>query len=106
MTIASWIDKWADKCPEKTAIQFEGEKISYAEFNQKITDTAAMLHHSLGIRRGERVAFLGQNHPRTLYLLFACARIGAIFVPLNWRLTPAEHIHMLVSCSASALVVE
>ncbi len=106
MTIASWIDKWAEKCPDKTAIQFEGEKISYAEFNQKITDTAAMLYHALGIRRGERVAFLGQNHPRTLYLLFACARIGAIFVPLNWRLTPAEHIHMLVSCSASALFVE
>ncbi len=106
MTIASWIDKWALACPDKTAIQFEGEKISYAEFNQKITDTAAMLHHSLGIKRGDRVAFLGQNHPRTLYLLFACARIGVIFVPLNWRLTPAEHIHMLVDCAASALFVE
>ncbi len=106
MTIAGWIDKWASACPEKTAIQFEGEKISYGTFNQKITDTAAMLDESLDIKKGDRVAFLGQNHPRTLYLLFACARIGAIFVPLNWRLTPAEHIHMLMDCTASALFVE
>lgn len=106
MTITKWIDKWAVQCPDKTAIQFEEKKISYGDFHQKITDTAAMLYHSLGIKRGERVAFLGQNHPRMLYLLFACARIGAIFVPLNWRLTPAEHINMLVTCSASALFVE
>lgn len=104
--MANWIEKRAAVCPQKTAIQYEGEKISYGDFHQKIKDTTAMLHHALGIRRGDRVAYLGQNNPRMLYLLFACARIGAIFVPLNWRLTPAEHIHMLKDSGALALFVE
>ncbi len=104
--ITDWITKWAAVCPEKTAIHHQNRKISYGDFDRKITETAAMLSHSLKLGRGDRVAFLGQNHPRMLYLLFACARIGAIFVPLNWRLTPAEHIHMLINCGASALFVE
>lgn len=106
MTLASWVEKWALVCPDKVAIQYEGETIRYGEFHQKIRDTAAMLHDSLGVRHGDRVAFLGQNHPRIFYLLFACARIGAIFVPLNWRLTPAEHFHMLSDSGATVFFVE
>ncbi|MBL4767401.1 MAG: AMP-binding protein [Rhodobacteraceae bacterium] len=106
MTLASWVEKWALVCPDKTAIEYDGQAISYGDFHQKIIDTAAMLHDSLGIRRGDRVAFLGQNHPRIFYLLFACARIGAIFVPLNWRLTATEHHHMLSDSGASVFFVE
>jgi len=106
MTLASWVEKWALVCPDKTAIRYEDEVISYGDFHQKIRDTAAMLHDGLGVRRGDRVAFLGQNHPRIFYLLFACARIGAIFVPLNWRLTPNEHRHMLSDSGARVFFVE
>ncbi len=105
-TITGWIEKWAEGCPEKTALQYEGKKISYGDFDREIKSTAAMLDHSLGIRRGDRVAYLGQNHPRMLYLLFACLRVGAIFVPLNWRLTPREHLHMLTRSGATAFFVE
>ena len=40
----------------------------------------------LDVGRGDRVAFLGFNSPEMIAILFACARIGAIVVPLNWRL--------------------
>ncbi len=106
MTIECWIDKWAAQCPDKTAILYEGQAITYGELQQNILKTAALLHHGLDVTRGDRVAYLGQNHPRMLYLLFACARLGAIFVPLNWRLTPAEHRHMLQTCGAKTLFVE
>ncbi len=106
MTIECWIDKWAAQCPGKTAILYEGQAITYGEFQQNILETAALLHHGLDVKHGDRVAYLGQNHPRMLYLLFACARLGAIFVPLNWRLTPAEHRHMLQTCGAKVLFVE
>lgn len=105
MTIANWIEKWAVACPDKTAIQFEGQHISYGDFYQEIKDTTALLSQGLGIKKGDRVAYLGQNHPRMFYLLFACARIGAIFVPLNWRLAPTEYLHMLTGCGAAAFFV-
>ena len=46
---------------------------------------------TLGVRKGERVAYLGYNNHEMLALLFALAKLGAILVPLNWRLTAAEH---------------
>src|SRR5690606_1393615 len=52
------------------------------------------------------VAYLGQNHPQLLVLLFACARLGAIAVPLNWRLAPRELLHMVQDCAARALIVD
>ncbi len=51
------------------------------------------------MRKGDRVAWLGYNCPEMLVLLFALARLGAILVPLNWRLTAAEHRAILEDCS-------
>ena len=51
------------------------------------------------MQKGDRVAWLGYNSPEMLVLLFALARLGAILVPLNWRLTAAEHRSILADCS-------
>ena len=67
---------------------------------RRVDRLAAALARRLGIGRGERVAFLGYNSPLLLELLFACARLGAVLVPLNWRLTVAEHRH-IVACTIS-----
>lgn len=56
--------------------------------------------------RGDRIAWLGYNHPDMLALLFAAARRGAILVPLNWRLTPAEHARILRDCSPRLLYAD
>jgi fatty-acyl-CoA synthase len=106
MNIAHWIENWAVATPEKIAIRFEGADISYPEFNEQIKASARMLRNELGVRPGDRVAYLGQNHPRIFELVFACARLGAIFVPLNWRFAPREHVYMLKDSGASLLFVD
>ncbi|HZC78719.1 MAG TPA: AMP-binding protein, partial [Ktedonobacterales bacterium] len=73
---------------------------------QRIAATARALKTQLGIGRGDRVAVLCANHPDMLVLLYACARLGAMLVPLNWRLAVPEQIHILTDASVKALVVE
>jgi fatty-acyl-CoA synthase len=58
-----------------------------------------------GVRRGDRVAYLGPNHPAFLEALFATAALGAVFVPLNSRLTRAEIEYMLADSGSVLLVV-
>ncbi|MEE9158454.1 MAG: AMP-binding protein [Gammaproteobacteria bacterium] len=106
MNIAHWIEKWAVATPEKIAIRFEGQEISYPKFNDRIKASARMLKNGLDVKPGDRVACLGQNHPQVLALVFAYARLGAIFVPLNWRLAPKEHLHMLKDSGAGILFVD
>ncbi len=57
-----------------------------------------------GVGRGDRVAFLGQNHPSQIALLFACARLGAVQVPLNWRLAAPE-LRFILEDSGSRLLL-
>jgi len=106
MNIADWIKKWATATPDRTAIRFEGTDISYREFDKLIKQYACMLKQRLKVQTGDRIACLCQNNPQLLILLFACARLGAILVPLNWRLAPAEHLNILKDCGAGILFVD
>jgi fatty-acyl-CoA synthase len=106
MNIADWIAYWARATPDKAALHFEGRTFSYREFDETVRRSARMLRNELGIAPGDRVAYLGQNHAQALAFVFACARLGAIFVPLNWRLAPPEHRHMLRDCGAAVLIVD
>lgn len=105
MTPADWIDRHAAFQPTKTAIRFDGRDMSYAALATLIARTAGWLR-SRGIARGDRVAWLGLNRPDMLALLFACARLGVIFVPLNWRLAPREHEALIADCRPKVILVE
>ncbi len=106
MDLSDWIDRWAGFTPQKTALRFQDTSISYAALADQIARAAGVLRQRLGVRRGDRVAWLGYNSPDVLVLLFACARLGAIFLPMNWRLAPAEHGYVLRDASPVALFVE
>ena len=105
MNISAWIDRHAGLTPDKTAIRFAGRDVSYADLAQLIDRLASALSAS-GVRSGSCVAFLGFNSPEMLALLFACARVGALFMPLNWRLAGPEHQQMLEDCPPALLFVE
>jgi fatty-acyl-CoA synthase len=92
--------------PDKPAVRFEGRTLTYAALAERIEAGARALKSELGIGRGDRVAVLAVNHPDTLVLLYACARLGAMLVPLNWRLAVQEQLFILTDASVSALVVE
>ena len=90
MDLSDLIERNAAFTPGKPATVFEGEILSYAALNARIEQTARALKAELGVSRGDRVAILSLNRPDYLVLLYACARLGAMLVPLNWRLAVAE----------------
>jgi fatty-acyl-CoA synthase len=105
LELSQWIEQHASRTPAKTALRFEGEEIGYGALAVRVGEIAsAFAAH--GVQPGERVAWLGLNSPDMLAALFACARIGAIFMPLNWRLAAPEHQAMLRACPASLLVAD
>ncbi len=75
--------------PERKALTFEGKTSTFREFGQRILKLAALLRAG-GVCRGDRVGYIGLNHPAFLETLYACSCLGAIFVPLNFRLTGPE----------------
>jgi len=105
MNLSDWIDRHAGLSPGKTAIRFPERDVSYAELAAQVEGLAAALA-ACGVQRGSCVAFLGFNSPEMLALLFACARLGVLFMPLNWRLAAPEHRQMLDDCPPSLLFVE
>lgn len=106
MDLSRWIDGWAEMTPEKDALRCDGVTLDYAAFADAVGRLARSLRHALGLKHGDRVAYLGLNSPKMLVLLFACARTGTILVPLNWRLAPPEHRHILADSGAAALFAE
>lgn len=106
MNIAHWIERNAGFSPHKVALRFEERAFTYAELAQQVETAAKVLKWQLGVGRGDRVAHLGYNSPEMLMLLFACARLGAMLVPLNWRLAVPEHLYILKDASVRALFLE
>jgi fatty-acyl-CoA synthase len=89
--------------PGAIAIRHNDTEITYAELESRVAALAAGLH-ATGIRKGGRVAYLGPNRPVYLDLLFACGRLGAIFVPVNFRLTATEIDHVLTDSGATLFI--
>jgi fatty-acyl-CoA synthase len=106
MDLSGLIDRNAAFAPDKPAILFGDDTLTYSQFAQRIAATARALKSQIGVRRGDRVAILSLNHPDYLVLLYACARLGAMLVPLNWRLAVAEQVFILSDASVKVLVVE
>ena len=99
MDLSSIIERWARQTPFRTALRFEGEDWTYYRLWTAIEEAT----RGLDVAKGERIAWLGYNSPEMLVLLFAAARRGALLVPLNWRLAPAEHGAILADCEPKFL---
>src|SRR4051794_8653052 len=106
MDLSDLIARNAAFTPDKPAIIFEGEILDYATLAARIEQAARALKAEYGVGRGDRVAILSLNRPDYLVLLYACARLGAMLVPLNWRLAVAEQLFILSDASAKLLVLE
>jgi fatty-acyl-CoA synthase len=89
--------------PDRVAVVAAGQQWTYRQLHERAVRVAHVLA-GMGVRHGDRVAYLGANHPSFLEVFFGAAHIGAVFVPLNWRLTQAELAHILADCDARVLV--
>ena len=106
MDISSWVAHRASWSGAKAAVRFEGREITYRELEDQVAHLAGGLTGELGVRFGDRVAYLGHSSPELLELLFACARIGAILVPLNARMTVEQLRVILSNCQPRCIIVE
>lgn len=101
--IGSWTARRVRKTPEKVAVVHEGRGSTYRQLHERVLRLAHGLRR-VGVGRGDRVAYLGPNHPAFLETLFAAGVLGAVFVPLNARLAPAEVVHVLTDSGSDVLV--
>jgi fatty-acyl-CoA synthase len=95
----------AERTPDRVITVFEGERITYGELLESVTVRAAGLHE-LGVRTGDVVGLLAYNCPEFLQVVFAANYLGAIAMPINWRLAAPEVRYILEHSSARVLVCD
>lgn len=91
--------------PDKPAILCQGREVGYLRLHRQ-SNRAARALAAAGAGRGGRVAYLGHESELFYELAIACAKAGAVFVPVNWRLTAPEVDHILRDSGAVVLFVE
>src|SRR5216117_3579708 len=101
--IGSWPARRARMSPNELAVVDDGREWTYGQLHERSTRFAHALAR-LGVGSGDRVAYLGPNHAVFLETLFGAGVLGAIHVPLNTRLAPAELAYILGDCGATVLV--
>jgi acyl-CoA synthetase (AMP-forming)/AMP-acid ligase II len=102
--IGQWVTRRAQVTPEVTAFVAGEHRLTFAEFDERTNRLARALVERLGVRRGDRVAALLLNSIEFMETLFACAKIGAIFVPINFRLAAPEIGYVLADSGADVFV--
>ncbi len=108
LPVGEWLTRRADLVPQKAALidGATGEVITYAEFNRRANALAAALASKYAVMVGDRVAVVAQNSVEYLALFMACAKIGAILAPLNWRLTASELAVIFKDCEPKLVVYD
>ncbi|HEV7647251.1 MAG TPA: long-chain fatty acid--CoA ligase [Actinophytocola sp.] len=101
--IGSWTARRARMSPGRPAVVADGREWTYRQLHLRSTRFAHALAR-LDVGGGDRVAFLGPNHPYFLEVLFGAGQLGAIFLPLNARLAPAELAYILGDSGTTVLV--
>ncbi|MDP2729221.1 MAG: long-chain-fatty-acid--CoA ligase [Dehalococcoidales bacterium] len=91
-------------CPDKTAIVFEGKRYSFNELNERVNRLGNALLN-LGVQKGDRVGMLQVNTNQCVEAYFAVAKIGGIYLPLNFRARGNELTYMLNTAEANALFI-
>jgi acyl-CoA synthetase (AMP-forming)/AMP-acid ligase II len=103
MDIGSLFEQTVERYPEHTALVFENRRWSYSEWHRRVRRFAQALS-DLGVRPGDRVAFYVSTSENSVTTYFACQLLGAVAVPLNFRLSAGEVAYILQDSGARVLV--
>ncbi len=95
--VYDWLAYYADFDPARVAAVdlATGRWLSYGALDDRATRLATALREDFGVRPFDRVAFVAHNSTDHFEAMFACWKLGAMFVPLNWRLSPYETVEVL-----------
>src|SRR4030067_777053 len=91
-------------CPEREGIVFEGKRWTYTKIGERVNKLVNALS-KLGIGKGDRVGILHVNCNQYIETYFAVAKLGGIFVPLNFRAKADELTYMIANAEAKSLFV-
>lgn len=103
--IADLIRERARDYPDRTGLVFEGKTYTYTDMNVR-ANRAAQALLELGLKPGDRVAWLARNVATFWDALLGAAKIGVVITPINWRLAPPEVVQILNDAKASIFVGE
>lgn len=97
--------RWRHLDPERIALvdRVGDRRLSYGELDERAEAWKGRLR-ALGVEAGDRVATLARERRELVHLFFACGRLGAALVPLNWRLPPAELAGILAVARPAAFL--
>ncbi|MCM2278180.1 MAG: long-chain fatty acid--CoA ligase [Oligoflexia bacterium] len=103
---ADWLKRWAHYSPEAVAFKDAdtGREITYRALLEQANFLAYFLRDKYAIRAGDRVAVLATNELEFFPLFYATQRLGAILVPMNFRLAPREIAHILGDSAPKLLI--
>ena len=94
----------AQEQPDAVVFTFEGDEMTYAALDAG-SNRAAQALASKGVRKGDRIAYMGKNSHLYFEILVGAAKLGAVLVPVNWRLAPPEVAYILNDCQAKLLFI-
>src|SRR5690349_21973894 len=103
-TIADIVRVHADKRPDAIALVVGDRRITFAELDAR-SSQAAQAFSAAGVGFGDRVAFIEKNSAEFFEVVFGLAKLGAIGVPVNWRLAPPEMLHIVDDAQAKVIIV-
>jgi fatty-acyl-CoA synthase len=105
MIYGDWIGRWGRAFPQEQALVdvIDGQRYTYGQLSDDIHRMANFLSRELDIGHGDRAACLSFNRAEYIILFFALSRLGAILVPLNFRLAPAEFVYYLEDAAPKAI---
>jgi fatty-acyl-CoA synthase len=103
---ADLLSRRAELTPDREALTdpASSRRFTYAELNARANRAANFLRERYGVGKGDRVSILAHNSVPYVDLLFGLGKIGAIFAPLNWRLTARELTYIVNDCRPKALL--
>ena len=102
-TIDNWFKNHAITSPNKVALNFNNETWTYQNFDNYITKLSYKLVNDFDVKFGNRISYYGTNSNIEVALFFACARLGLIAVPLNWRLSAHELNEIVIDCNPAVI---
>jgi acyl-CoA synthetase (AMP-forming)/AMP-acid ligase II len=102
LSFDGFISHWAEERPGTMAMAEEDRQLSYAELEEWTAKIVAFLS-SMGLKKGDRIAWIGKNSDLYFSLFYGAARMGVVMVPVGWRLAPAEWAFIVNDTQAKLL---
>ena len=97
-----FLTHWATERPDWSALSQDDRHFTYAQLEERTAKIATMLL-GLGLKKGDRIAWIGKNSDLYFTLFYGAARVGIVMVPVGWRLAPAEWAYVIKDTGAKMI---